>query len=137
MSRSPLLLGTEGEGEMATRMAVLRITVGLAPLLAPGMSKTVFGVPAEHDTPTTRAVGRLFGIRNVILGGWALAVRDADVEARRLCYRLNAIVDGLDVAVLLWPLLRRQGIGRFALSSAALGTSAALGWIDLLEESGG
>jgi hypothetical protein len=32
--------------------------------------------------------------------------------------------------------MRRQGIARLSLTSAALGTSALLGWIDLLEASG-
>lgn len=135
MSRSPLLIGTAGERAMATRMGVTRICVGLGPLIAAGLAEVVFGIPHEHDTATTRALGRLFGIRNVVLGTWALSVRDADGEARRLCYRLNAIVDGVDVGILLWPVLRRQGIARFALTSALLGTSAMVAWLELLEAS--
>jgi hypothetical protein len=137
MSRSPLLLGTTGEREMATRTALTRLSIGLGPLVAPGLAEVVFGVPAGHDNATARVLGRLFGIRNIVLGTWALAVRDADAEARRLCYALNAIVDGVDVGILLWSLLRRQGVDRLALTSAALGSSALLAWLDLLEVSGG
>jgi hypothetical protein len=136
MSRSPLLLGTAGERQMAMRLVVTRISVGLGALVTTGLAEVVFGVPDEHDNATARVLGRLFGIRNVVLGAWALAVQDADVEARRLCYTLNAIVDGVDVGILVWSLMRRQGIARLSLTSAALGTSALLGWIDLLEASG-
>jgi hypothetical protein len=110
--------------------------VGLGALVTTDLAEVVFGVPDEHDNATARVLGRLFGIRNVVLGAWALAVQDADVEARRLCYTLNAIVDGVDVGILVWSLMRRQGIARLSLTSAALGTSALLGWIDLLEASG-
>ena len=135
MSRSPLLIRTSGERQMATRLVLTRVSVGLGALVATGLAEVVFGVPEEHDNPTARVLGRLFGIRNVVLGAWALAVRDADVEARRLCYALNAVVDGVDVGILLWALVRRQGIARLSLTSAALGSSALLAWVDLLEVS--
>lgn len=135
MSRSPLLAGATTEREMATRMAQTRITIGSSALLATGLARVAFGVSAGHDNPSSRALGRLFGIRNIVLGAWILGVRDADVEARRLCYKLNAVVDAVDVGVLLWPLLRRQGTARFSLTAASLGTAATLAWMDLLDVS--
>ena len=135
MSRSPLLLGTSTEREMATRMGQTRMSVGVSALVTTGLAQVVFGVNKDHDNSTTRVLGRLFGIRNIVLGAWALGVRDADRETRRLCYALNAVVDGVDVAVLLWPLLRREGTPRFSISAAVLGTSALLGWMDLLDAS--
>jgi hypothetical protein len=77
----------------------------------------------------------LFGIRNVVIGAWTLKNRDADLNTRRRWYRINALIDAVDVAIVAWPLLRRQGTGRLSISSAALGTSAAVGWIDLLDTS--
>jgi hypothetical protein len=135
MSRSPLLLGTTSERQMATRMAQLRMVVGGTALLGNKPVQLLYGVNAEHDNATARAVGRLFGIRNVVIGAWTLKNRDADLDTRRRWYRINALLDAVDIAILAWPLLRRQGTARLSISSAALGTSAAMGWIDLLDTS--
>jgi hypothetical protein len=135
MSRSPLLLGITSERDMATRLAQMRITVGSTSLFATGLARVAFGVNAQHDNASARALARLFGIRNIVLGAWILGVRDADAEARRLCYKLNMVVDAVDVGVLLWPLLRRAGTARFSLSAASLGTAATLAWMDLLDVS--
>jgi hypothetical protein len=118
---------------MATRMAGLRITVGSTALLATGLARVAFGVNPRHDNPSARALARLFGIRNIVLGAWVLGARDADTEARRLSYQLNMVVDAVDVGVLLWPLLRRAGTARFSLSAASLGAVATLAWMDLLD----
>jgi hypothetical protein len=135
MSRSPLLIGTTTERQMATRMAQLRLVVGGSALLGNKLVQLLYGVNGEHDNATARAVGRLFGIRNVVIGAWTLKNRDADLNTRRRWYRINALIDAADVAIVAWPLLRRQGTGRLSISSAALGTSAAVGWIDLLDTS--
>jgi len=135
MSRSPILAGTATEREMATRAAQMRITIGTSALLLTGLARVVIGVSARHDNPSTRALGRLFGIRNIVLGAWTLGVRNADVETRRLCYGLNAVVDAVDVGILLWPLLRGEGSARFSLTGASLGAAATLAWIDLLDAS--
>lgn len=132
MIRSPLLLGTSTERDGTTRIAVVRIVVGTLGLLANRPVQRAFGLPARHDTPTARALARLFGVRNVALGVWALSVRDDSADVRRRCYELNAAVDVADVAVLLWPVLRRQGLARFGITSALLGTSATLTWLELL-----
>jgi len=118
---------------MATRVAQLRLTVGSSALVATGLSRVAFGVSAGHDNPSTRVLGRLFGIRNIVLGAWTLGVRDADVATRRLCYKLNAVVDAVDVGILLWPLLRGEGTARFSLTGASLGAATMLAWIDLLD----
>jgi hypothetical protein len=135
MSRSPLLLGTTTERQMATRMAQARMIIGSSALLGTGLAKLVFGLPDEHDNASARALGRLFGIRNVVIGAWTLKTRDADLDTRRRWYSLNAVVDAVDVAIFAWPLLRRQGIARLSIGSAALGTLAAVAWIDLLDAS--
>jgi uncharacterized protein DUF4267 len=133
MSRSPLLLGTVGERESVTRIASLRMVVGGGALLTSGLARRLFGIPADQDSPAARALGRLFGIRNIVLGYWAYQTRDADKDARRFCYQINMLVDAVDVAVLLWPVLRRQHLDRFSITSIALGSSTALAWADLLK----
>ena len=120
---------------MATRMAQLRMVIGGSALLGNRLVQLLYGVNAEHDNATARAVGRLFGIRNVVIGAWTLKNRDADLDTRRRWYKINALLDAVDIAILAWPLLRRQGTARLSISSAALGTSAAVGWIDLLDTS--
>lgn len=132
MIRSPLLLGTSTERDGAARIAVLRTVVGALGLLANRPVQVAFGLPAKQDTPAARAFARLFGIRNVALGMWTLSARDGSDDARRRCYELNTAVDVADVAVLLWPVLRRQGLARFGIISATLGISATLAWLELL-----
>lgn len=118
MIRSPLLVATDTEQDGATRIGMVRMAVGALPLVAPGLARVLFGLPKTDDTPTVRTVARLFAIRNLVLGLWVLSVRDADVGSRRRCYQLNAAVDALDVLVLVWPVVRRQGLIRFGLGSA-------------------
>lgn len=133
MIRSPLLLGTASERDAATRIGVVRVTVGALPLLAPPVARAVFGVPTRDDTPAFRTVARLFGVRNIALGLWALSVRDSDTQVRGRCYQLNAAVDAVDVVALLWPALCRQGLLRFVLTTTPLGVSATLAWLELLQ----
>ena len=133
MNRSPLLIGAVGERACTTRIAGLRMAVGGGALFTSGLARRLFGLPADQDTPAARTLGRLFGIRNIVLGYWAYQTRDADKDARRFCYQVNMLVDAVDVAVLLWPMLRRQHLDRFSMTSIALGSSTALAWADLLK----
>jgi Domain of unknown function (DUF4267) len=133
MSRSPLLLGATGERRSATQMGIARSVIGGSALLLPGLAAPLFGLPKEQDTPGGRFLGRAFGIRNIVLGIWAIKVQDADLEARRFCYRANMAVDAADIAIVLWPLIRRQGLDRFALTSLALAVAVTVAWADLLE----
>lgn len=135
MSRSPLLLGTSTEREMATRMGQARITIGASALLATKLASLVFGLPTEQDNASARTMGRAFGIRNIVLGAWTLNTRDADLEVRRAWYSINAVVDAVDVAIFGWPLIRRQGMARFSISAMGLGTAALIAWLDILDAS--
>ena len=102
-------------------------------LLTTGLGRRIFGIPAAQDNGGgLRLAARLFGIRNVVLGSWALLARDQGVDERRLCYRLNAAVDVADVAVLAWAGIRGDGLRRAALMGGALGGSVLLAWLDLL-----
>lgn len=136
MIRSPLFIGASSERERATRIGSARLLVG-ATLLAPGgLGRRLFRVPESHDNQTTRLLGRLFGIRNVVLGTWALLARDQDVEQRRLCYRLNAAVDAADVVALVWAMRQDPQLRIAGMMSTALGTSALLAWLELMADAG-
>lgn len=133
MSRSPLLLGTGSERERATRIGIARICVGSSMVLTTGLARRVFGIPAAQDTGGgLRLAARLFGIRNVVLGTWALLARDQGIDERRLCYRLQAVVDAGDLAALAWAAVRGEGLLQPALMGSVLGGSAVLAWLDLL-----
>jgi hypothetical protein len=133
VSRSPLLLGAGSERERATRIGIARICVGGSMLLTPGLARRFFGIPGEQDKGgALRLVSRLFGIRNVVLGGLALRSRDLAVDERRLLYRINAGIDAADLVALGWAGLRGDGLARPALMGGGLGASALLAWLDLL-----
>lgn len=132
MIRSPLLLGSRSVEDRLTRLGVARCTVGSSALVT-SVATRLFGVPPDEVTATGRMTTRLFGIRNIALGAWALAVRDAGGDERRRCVELNAAVDIADIAVVA-PYLLRSGLRRAALMACLLGGSAALGWMELLEE---
>ncbi len=137
MSRSPLLLGTGSERERATRIGVGRICIGGSMLLTPGLARRFFGIPAAQDKGgALRLVSRLFGIRNVVLGGLAIRARDLAVDERRLVYRVNAGIDAADLVVLVWAGIRGEGLVRPALMGGGLGASALLAWLDLLGDLG-
>lgn len=136
MTRSPLLAGAVSETDAATRMGVGRVAEGALVTLAPRLAGHLFGVPEEQVTPAGVTMARLFGIRNALLGAWTLAVRDMDRDSRRLCYRVNLGVDLCDLAAVTLA-FRHRGLRRFGLLGAMLAVNASLGWLDLLEETGG
>jgi hypothetical protein len=132
MPRSPLLFGSSGERERAMRAAGVRIVVGALLLLTPGLGRRVFGVPDNQDNGSVRLLARLFGVRNVVLGTWALMAQDQEPERRRVCYQLNAVVDGVDLAALAIAGITGDGLVQAAVMGSLLGTSEALAWVDLL-----
>lgn len=103
-------------------LAVGRVLIGLAPIVAAKPSSRLLGFPEAHDNPTARLMGRLFGVRDIGLG--ALVVMSlGDPVALRRAFWLNLAMDLGDAAVIGVPLARRQGIDR----AAALSLCAALG----------
>jgi hypothetical protein len=101
--------------------------------LAPTLGGRIFGVPSEQINPAARFIARLFGVRQLVLGAWALSVRDAEPAAQKLCVQLNMAVDAADLAVVV-PYLLRRDLRRAALMSALLAVSAVSGWYELLGE---
>jgi hypothetical protein len=132
--RSPLLIGAHDERSRALHVGVSRITVGGSLLLMTGLGRRIFGVPDEMDNAAVRVTTRLFGIRNIMLGAWAIAARDQGPAERRLCYQLNAVVDAADLGILALGAIRDRRLVRAALMGGALGTSALLAWLALLND---
>lgn len=109
-------------------MGVGRILLGLAPFVAAAPSARLMGFPASHDNPTARLMGRWFGVRDVGLGVlvfWSL--RHPGTLDFILLF--NALTDLGDLIAIAIPLLRRQGIDRGALSSAAFALPAGIAWL--------
>lgn len=131
MSRSPFLIGSATEREGATRAAAVRIAVGATLLLTPGLGRVLFGIPTDQDNASLRLLARLFGIRNIVLGGWALVARDHEPDQRRACYQLNAAVDAVDLVSLAIAGITGEGLVQAAIMGSALGGSELLAWIDL------
>jgi hypothetical protein len=134
--RSPLFIGSTSERERATRAGIARMCVGGSLLVTTGLASRVFGAPAGHDNATTRLLARLFGIRNIVLGFWALAARDQGAAERKLCYQVNAAVDAADLAVLAIAFVRASEMRRAVVMSSALGGSALPAWLELAREAG-
>src|SRR5882724_11094620 len=109
-------------------MALGRIALGLAPFVAAGPSSRMLGFPASHDNPTARLMGRFFGVRDIGLGVLALwALRHP--EALPFVMLFNAFMDAGDLFAISIPLVKRQGIDRAAVASAAFALIGGLGWL--------
>lgn len=134
MSRSPLLVKTGSERERATRLGWARIVIGSSLVLTTGFALRVFGVPVAQDNAAARALCRLFGIRNVVLGVWVLKARDYESAQRRFCYQVNTAVDAADIAALVVGGVTDGSLIRPAVMGTALGGSALVAWLDLTAE---
>jgi hypothetical protein len=103
-------------------------------LLTTGLARRMFGAPDAMDNAAVRVTARLFGIRNIMLGAWVLAVVDRDPAERRLCYQLNAVVDGVDLGILAVGAITDRRMTRAAVMGWALGTSVLMAWLELLTD---
>jgi hypothetical protein len=73
-------------------------------------------------------MGRFFGVRDVGLGAlvfWSLA----HPETLPFVLLFNALTDFGDLAAIVIPIVRRQGIDRAAFASAAFALPAGIGWL--------
>ncbi|MGZ6068602.1 MAG: DUF4267 domain-containing protein [Polyangiales bacterium] len=109
-------------------MGVMRILIGAAPFVAAGPSSRMLGFPAEHDNPTTRLMARMFGVRDMGLGVLAFyAARHP--EAMTFLFLFNAAMDGGDLFSIALPIVRRSGIDKAAVLSAAFAITGGAAWI--------
>ena len=110
------------------RLAAVRAGFGVLALLAPRLGIAVFGFPASHDSGTARLLGRLFGIRELVIAGLTLLFDD-DEARRPVLYRLNAALDGSDAVVAAAAVVTRRGVDRAALSIVLVGGALAALWL--------
>jgi hypothetical protein len=111
-------------------MGIGRVLIGLAPFVAAAPVARALGVPAGQDTPTTRLMGRWFGVRDIGLGVlifWGLR----HPEAMPFLTFFNSCTDFGDLFAIAIPLVRRQGIDRTAFSSALFAFPAGVTWLVL------
>jgi Domain of unknown function (DUF4267) len=108
-------------------MAIGRIAIGAAALLAPGPTSKLLGFPRDHDNATARLMGRLFGVRDVALGVLVWRFKE-DPAVAPWVFRFNAAIDAGDATAVAVAVGGRQGIDRGALSSAVPALGAAVGW---------
>ena len=109
-------------------MGIGRILLGVAPFIAAAPASRLLGFPRSHDNPTSRLMGRFFGVRDVGLGAlvfWSLA----HAETLPFVLLFNALTDFGDLVAILIPIVRRQGIDRAAFASAAFALPAGIGWL--------
>lgn len=109
-------------------MALGRIAIGAAPLVAAGPASRLLGFPAAHDNATARLMARMFGVRDIGLGVLALwGLRHP--EALPFIFLFNAAMDAGDLVSISAPLLKRQGIDAAALRSAAFAIAGGSSWL--------
>jgi hypothetical protein len=113
---------------MATGLSAARAAVGVASLLAPGISAQIMGFPKGHDNATARLVGRLFAVREIALAGYTTTqvLRNA---VQPDLYLANAAVDMGDLAVCALTFLGRRGVARASLGSAVTAAPFVAGWL--------
>ena len=111
-------------------MVIERFVVGALVGLTPGTALKLFGLPEEVDTPALRYVGRIFGIRNAILGVMLWEARKDPAQLERMA-TLNAVTEAVDAVSASVPLVRRQGIDRTAASTFATSLSVMAGFLAL------
>lgn len=130
MSPSPLL------SKIMIAMAIGRILLGVAPFIAAGLSSKLLGFPQAHDNPTARLMARFFGVRDVGLG---FLIFHGLAAPSQLPFILlfNALTDFGDLVAIAIPLVKRQGLDRAALGSAAFALPAGLAWLAVLHTLGG
>lgn len=109
-------------------MGVGRIMIGLAPFVAAGPVSRMLGFPSAHDTATARLMGRLFGVRDIGLGVLAFYAL-AHPETAPFIFLFNAMMDAGDLFATTIPLVKRHGIDRGALLSAAMAAAGGTGWL--------
>ena len=109
-------------------MGLGRVALGLAPFVAAGPSSRLLGFPRAHDTATARLMARFFGVRDIGLGVLVFYAL-VHPEFGTVIFLFNAAMDLGDLFAIGIPLVKREGIDRAALASAAFAATGMLGWL--------
>ena len=110
-------------------LGLTRMAVGLFSWISPRASARSFGLGDVADDSRGALLGRLFGVRDLVLGGAVAFARNEAALANAL--RLGLVVDTVDVAAT--ALARRGGTSRLAavLVGGGAAVFAAMGAISL------
>jgi hypothetical protein len=84
---------------IATTVSGARFGIGIAMIVAPGLTTRLMGLPKKHDNASVRTVARLFGVRETAVGAHAIWATWASPRQPGV-YLLNACVDGGDAVVM-------------------------------------
>lgn len=114
--------------KLVLAMGIGRVLIGLAPFVAATASSRMLGFPAEHDNATARLMARFFGVRDIGLGVLVFYGLE-HLEALRFILLFNACTDFGDLVAIGIPVLKRHGIDRAAVKSAAFALPAGLAWL--------
>ena len=104
--------------DLRRSLGIIRMFVGVFTWFAPRIAGRAFGLGDVAHDPRAALVARLFGVRDLVLGGAVALARDD--EALSTSLRLGLLVDTVDVAAS--ALARRQGVNRWG--SALVGGGA-------------
>ena len=113
---------------MVRNVTTLRILIGVVSYLAPRLGSRLFGLDADRN-PQSVYIGRLFGVRDVVLGVGALQSSGA---VRKQWLQMGMACDIADVGAAV--LGRRDGslplgtalmVGGTAVAAAAMSAAAA------------
>ena len=108
-------------------MGLGRIALGLAPIVAAGPASRLLGYPAAHDNATARVMARMFGVRDIGLGVLAFYAI-AHPETAPFLFLFNAFMDAGDLLMFANALIRRRGIDKAAITSAAFALVGGVSW---------
>ena len=106
--------------DLRRSLGIIRMFVGVFTWLAPRFAGRAFGLGDVAHDPRAALVARLFGVRDLVLGGAVAFARDDDALSSAL--RLGVVVDTVDAAAS--ALGRRRGVNRWG--TALVGGGAVI-----------
>lgn len=111
--------GWTGRPDASWVLSTLRTVVGAGTWVSPAASWRTFGLGRMGDDPSAELIGRLFGVRDLVL---ARSIRHPAGDVRRAALRGGVLCDAIDVVASLIAL--RRGAPRA--SGVLVGGGAAL-----------
>ena len=76
-----------------------RIIVGLGPFIKPKLLVSSFHFPPSHENQTAVILGRLFGVRDIFLGGISLYILFEQKGLFAITLLINALIDFCDALI--------------------------------------
>lgn len=109
-------------------LAVLRLVIGLGPIVTPHMSAKLMGITSDQNNATARMMARLFGIRNAGLGLLALVATTSSHWLGPVCL-FNALHDASDAVITAISKGESPGFRTARRNTLVLAIFAATAWL--------